>query len=262
MRSSAASVASTASIYRPNVFLKGGYTVGIRTKNSTGLMSEWSYKVFNITAAGPTKPTARLAQNDVQVTITADIADETSYAVIRKEDREGATEKILGYLQNGSFVDASWGFGIPYRYVVRAWTTGGFTDSDPMRICYKKSAVVLETDEDEIILDRSEEKFLPFSGEVSGDMAIFNCVGRELPIVEHSDNETRAFRSRLHVRDEQMERLIAMTKKNKIFYRDYSGRAFPVAINPPLGYTRYMNNGYMVDIQFVRISDEEVVVNV
>ncbi len=256
------SVASMASIYRPNIFLKGSYTVGIRTKNSTGLMSEWSYKVFNITAAGPTKPTAQLYQNDVKVTITADIADETSYAVIRKEDREGTTEKILGYLQNGSFVDTTWGFGIPYKYVVRAWTTGGYTDSDPMRTCYKKTAVVLETDEDEIILDRSEEKFLPFAEEISGEMAIFNCVGRELPIVEHGDNGTRAFRSRLHVREDQMERLVAMTKKNKIFYRDYSGRAFPVAINPPLGISRYMNSGYMADIQFVRISDEEVVVNV
>ena len=131
-----------------------------------------------------------------------------------------------------------------------------------MRICYKKTAVVLETDEDEIILDKSEEKFLPFAEEISGEMAIFNCVGRELPIVEHGDNETRAFRSRLHVREDQMERLVAMTKKNKIFYRDYSGRAFPVAINPPLGISRYMNSGYMADIQFVRISDEEVVVNV
>jgi hypothetical protein len=52
-----------------------------------------------------------------------------------------------------------------------------------------------------------------------------------------------------------------MAMKNKIYYRDYSGRAFPVAIEM-LSFNRYMNDGYIADIQFLRISEEEVIINV
>ena len=256
------SVASSASSYKPNVFLKGNYTVGIRTRNSTGLTSDWSYKAFSITAAGPAKPSMRLLQNDAQVFISITAASGIQYAVVRKEDREGAEEKVLGTINGESFMDATFGFDIPYRYVVRAWSTGGYTDSDPERICYPKSAIVLETDEDEIIIDTSEETFLPYAEDISGDMAIFNCVGRELPIVEQGEYESRIFRSRLYIREDQKERLAAMAKKTRIFYRDYSGRAFPVAIQPPLNLDRYFGDGYIADIQFVRISETEVVVNV
>ena len=39
-------VASSATTYKPNLLLKGTYTVGIRYRNSTGLSSDWAYKVF------------------------------------------------------------------------------------------------------------------------------------------------------------------------------------------------------------------------
>jgi hypothetical protein len=257
------SVASSVSSYKPNMFLKGTYTVAIRTRNSTGLTSDWSYKTFSITASGPAKPTMRLAQNDVKATITVQRADGINYAIIRKVDRENESEKILGLIaSSNSFVEKTFGFDIPYRYVVRAYSTGGYTDSDPERICYSKSAIVLETEEDEIVIDRSEETFFPYSEDVAGDLAVFNCVGRELPVAEHGEFESRAFRSRLYIRENQKEKLVAMAKKNKIFYRDYSGRAFPVVINPPINFSRYMNNGYLVDIEFVRISEQEVIVNV
>lgn len=256
------SVASSESLYKPNVFLKGSYTVGIRTRNSTGLMSDWSYKAFSITAAGPTKPNMTLFQDDTQVRILVDIAGGATYAVVRTEDRAGADEVILGYVSSEPFIDKTFGFGIPYKYVIRAYSTGGYTDSDPARICYHKSAVVLETDDDEIVIDRSEEKFLPYSEDIIGEMAVFNCIGRVLPVVEHGEYESREFRSRLYIDDDKKERLAAMSRKNRIFYRDYSGRAFSVAIQPPVNCTRYMDSGYIADIQFVRIAEQEVVVNV
>jgi hypothetical protein len=256
------SVASSESSYKPNIFLKGTYTVAIRTRNSTGLVSDWSYKAFSITASGPAKPSIRLLQNDAQVFITVTVASGIKYAIIRKEDREGADEQILGIVEGDTFMDATFGFGIPYRYVVRAWSTGGYTDSDPERICYPKTAIVLETKDKELIIDKSEDTFLPFSEDVNGDMAVFNCIGRDLPIVEHSEFESRVFRSRLYIHDYQKEKLVAMAKENRIYYRDYSGRAFPVAIQPPVNFERWMGNGYMVDMQFVMISETEVVVNV
>lgn len=244
------------------MFLKGTYTVGIRTRNSTGLVSDWSYKTFSITAAGPTKPSILLLQNDAQAKISTSAENGINYAVVRKEDRDGAPEEILGLMDAGILIDATFGFGIPYRYVVRAWSTGGYTDSDPERICYSKSAVVLETLADELVIDRSEQTYLPFVEDVNGDMAVFNCVGRELPIAEHGEYKSRIFKSRLYIRENQQERLVKMSKDNRIFYRDYSGRAFPVAIQPPISFERWMGDGYMAEITFVRIAETEVVVNV
>ena len=256
------SVASSESSYKPNLFLKGTYTVGIRTRNSTGLVSVWIYKTFSITAAGPTKPSILLLQNDVQAKISTSAENGINYAVIRKEDRDGAPEEITGLMDAGILIDATFGFGIPYRYVVRAWSTGGYTDSDPERICYSKSAVVLETLADELVIDRSEQTYLPFVEDVNGDMAVFNCVGRELPIAEHGEYKSRIFKSRLYIRENQQESLVKMSKDNRIFYRDYSGRAFPVAIQPPISFERWMGDGYMAEITFVRIAETEVVVNV
>ena len=53
-------VGSPTASYKPNMFLKGTYTVGIRYRNSSGMSSDWSYKAFSITASGPTKPTMTL----------------------------------------------------------------------------------------------------------------------------------------------------------------------------------------------------------
>ena len=255
-------IASTEAVYKPNFFLKGTYSIGVRVKNSTGLTSDWAYRAFSITAAGPTKPSIRLMRNDAQATISAVVSVGTQYAVIRKEDKEGATEKILGNLNSeGVFIDKTFALSTVYRYVVRAYSTGGYTDSDPERLVCHKDAVILETTDDEVILDRSEETFLPYSEDSQRDYSVFKAVGRKYPVVEHGDQENWTFKSALYVKEDQKERIKAMAMKNKIYYRDYSGRAFPVAIEM-LSFNRYMNDGYIADIQFLRISEEEVIVNV
>ena len=256
------SVASSVASYKPNIFLKGSYTAKVRVRNSTGLVSNWGTKAFTINAAGPTKPTIRLFQDDTQITIETDTAASTNYAVIRQEGEDGA-EKILGTMTAGKFTDSTFGFDRQYKYVVRAWATGGYTDSDPERTCYPKISIVLQTEDDELEIDKSEEIYLPYTEDITGEMAVYNCIGRELPVVEHGAFESRAFKTRLYIEDEdQKERLVAMSKKDRIYYRDYSGRAFPVAIQPPITFARWMGDGYMADIQFVRISDTEVVINV
>lgn len=254
-------LASPESTYKPNYFLKGTYTIGVRIRNSTGLSSEWAYRTFSITAAGPTKPAMRLSRNDTQVTIALNPEDGVQYAVIRREDYNGANEKILGYVDNGVFIDKTFALDTVYRYVVRAYSTGGYTDSNPERVICHKAAVVLETSDDEVVLDRSENTFLPYAEDSQRDYSVFKAVGRKYPVVEHGDGENWSFRSNLFVTEDQKERIKAMAMKNKIYYRDYSGRAFPVAIET-LSFTRYMGEGYIADIQFLRISEEEVIINV
>ena len=256
------SVASSVASYKPNIFLKGSYTAKVRVRNSTGLVSDWGTKAFTINAAGPSKPTIRLFQDDTQITIETDTAASTNYAVIRQEGEDGA-EEILGTMTAGKFTDSTFGFDRQYKYIVRAWVTGGYTDSDPERVCYPKISIVLQTEDDELEIDKSEEIYLPYTEDINGEMAAYNCVGRVLPVVEHGAFESRAFKTRLYIEDEdQKERLVAMSRKNRIFYRDYSGRAFPVAIQPPITFARWMSEGYMAEMTFIRIADTEVVVNV
>lgn len=256
------SVASSVASYKPNTFLKGSYTAKVRVRNSTGLVSDWGTKAFTINAAGPSKPTIRLFQDDTQITIETDTAASTNYAVIRQEGEDGA-EKILGTMTAGKFTDSTFGFDRQYKYIVRAWATGGYTDSDPERVCYPKISIVLQTEDDELEIDKSEEIYLPYTEDITGEMAVYNCIGRELPVVEHGAFELRAFKTRLYIEDEdQKERLVAMSRKDRIYYRDYSGRAFPVAIQPPITFARWMSEGYMAEMTFIRIADTEVVVNV
>ena len=255
------SVASAVASYKPNVFLSGSYTTKVRVRNSTGLVSEWGTKAFTINAAGPSKPTLLLLQNDTHVNITTTVASSTNYAVVRTNMDTGK-EKVLGKMTAGAFTDSTFGFGISYKYVVRAWASGGYTDSDPNYICYQKSAIVLETSDDELEIDKSEDVYLPYAEDISNETAVYNCIGRELPVVEHGTFSSRAFKSRLYIHEDQKERLVAMAKKDRIYYRDYSGRTFPVAINPPISFERWMGEGYMADINFIRIADTEVVVNV
>lgn len=256
------SVASSVASYKPNIFLKGSYTAKVRVRNSTGLVSDWGTKAFTINAAGPSKPTIRLFQDDTQITIETDTAASTNYAVIRQEGEDGA-EEILGTMAAGKFTDSTFGFDRQYKYIVRAWATGGYTDSDPERVCYPKISIVLQTEDDELEIDKSEEIYLPYTEDITGEMAVYNCIGRELPVVEHGAFESRAFKTRLYIEDEdQKERLVAMSRKDRIYYRDYSGRAFPVAIQPPITFARWMSEGYMAEMTFIRIADTEVVVNV
>ena len=256
------SVASSVASYKPNIFLKGSYTAKVRVRNSTGLVSDWGTKAFTINAAGPSKPTIRLFQDDTQITIETDTAASTNYAVIRQKGEDGA-EEILGTMTAGKFTDSTFGFDRQYKYIVRAWATGGYTDSDPERVCYPKISIVLQTEDDELEIDKSEEIYLPYTEDITGEMAVYNCIGRELPVVEHGAFESRTIKTRLYIEDEdQKERIVAMSRKDRIYYRDYSGRAFPVAIQPPITFARWMSEGYMAEMTFIRIADTEVVVNV
>ena len=254
-------IASQSSSFKPEMFLKGTYTFGVRVRNETGISSDWAYRTFSITAAGPAKPSIRLFQNYAQVKINITRDEGINYALIRKEDVENAPEKILAIISEDEYVDKSFALETLHRYVVRAYGTGGYTDSDPARAICHSETVIIESDDDEVILDRSESQFLPYVEDAATEFAAFNTVGREYPIVEHGENETWAFRSNLFVTEEQKAKLRVMVKQNKLFYRDYAKRCFPVAIEG-LNFTRYMNRGYIAEIQFIRIAEEEVLVNV
>lgn len=257
-------VASSASSYKPNIFLKGSYTVGIRTRNSTGLSSGWAYKAFSITAAGPAKPSLTLYADSTIVYGDITPASGVKYALIRRrEDPDGPEEIVQSELNTAGpeFEDRTFKFYVPYRYVLRAYTdNGGYTDSDPVRICHGLKAIVLHSTDDELVLKVSQEVFLPYTEDATCQMAIYKVVGRDYPVVEHDIFQTWQFTSSLYVTEDEKERLKKMAKKD-IYYRDYSGRSFPVAISS-INFERFQDTGYIATIQFTRVTGEDVIVNV
>mgnify|MGYP007104073267 CR=1 FL=1 len=114
--------------------------------------------------------------------------------------------------------------------------------------------------DDELILKVSQEVFLPYTEDATCQMAIYKVVSRDYPVVEHDIFQTWQFTSSLYVTEDEKERLKKMAKKD-IYYRDYSGRSFPVA-RSSINFERFQDTGYIATIQFTRVTGEDVIVNV
>ena len=254
-------VASSVSSYKPQMLLQGTYTVGIRYRNSTGLSSAWTYKTFTINASGPSKPTAVLYGEGESARIVVTVAANTNYALMRAEDNGENNFQIVGKFTSNKYIDSTLKFNTPYIYKVRAYASAGYTDSDPMRYLADSERISLEANGVTLVLERSEEEFLPYTEDSKREMAVYRCPGRRYPVVEHSEVDSWIFQSALFVTEADKQVLKDMAIEDYIFYRDYSGRAFPVAIQT-LSFQRFMKEGYTANIEFVRIAEKEVVINV
>ena len=377
-------IASSVSSYKPQMLLKGSYTVGIRYRNSSGLSSTWAYKTFTINASGPSTPAMTLYGDYGSVKITISPENMTEYLLSRAEDDGKNNYKIIGKFSDVSYIDKTLKFNTSYIYKVSAyataqnifdksgavsgkyvncvngnyrdnagyyatgfvsitpgekytltsfdqlafydsnktyiggltiyqgtiytygsltnvdaWTTytdfeepltfipqtefayinasiasakydnykiylygaTGYTDSNVARHTCLSEAISLQTSELELFLSKSENEFLSYAEDSKTEMAVFRCPGRRYPVVEHSEVDSWIFSSSLFVTEAEKDTLKEMAKEDYIWYRDYSGRAFPVAIQT-LAFNRYMKEGYTANIEFVRIAEREVVINV
>lgn len=253
-------VAGSATSYKPDLLLKGTYTVGIRYRNSTGLASDWAYKVFSITAAGPAKPTMTLYGDGENARITVNKTDGVRYAIMRAEDND-QNYIIIGLLENDTYTDKTAKFNTGYGYKIRAFASAGYTDSDVAHFRCNSEKVALQTTELDIFLDKSEEEFFPYNEEATREMSIYKCPGRQYAIVEHSESDEVIFSTSLFVTEKQKADVTEIAKQDYIYYRDYSKRAFPVAIRR-LSFSRFMKEGYIANIEFIRIAEREVVIDV
>lgn len=254
-------IASSVSSYKPQMLLQGSYTVGIRYRNSSGLSSAWTYKTFTITSSGPTKPVAALYGDGETVKVIVTLASSTDYVLMRAEDDGNNDYKIVGKFSGASFIDDTFKLNTPYAYKVRAYASAGYTDSDVHRYKGESARIVLQAGDKVLYLSKSENEFLPYSEDSKTEMAVFRCPGRRYPVVEHSEVDSWIFSSSLFVTEAEKNTLKELAKEDYIWYRDYSGRAFPVAIQT-LAFNRYMKEGYTANIEFVRIAEREVVINV
>lgn len=252
--------ASSATSYTPSLLLKGTYTVGIRYRNSSGLSSDWAYKVFSITAAGPAKPSLTLYGEAENARLVITRESNINYVVMRAED-ETRDFEIIGVFNAETYIDKTAKFNTGYSYKVRAYATAGYTDSDVAHFRCNSEKVAIQTADLDIFLDRSEEEFLPYNEEATREMATYKCPGRQYAIVEHSESDEVIFTTSLFVTEKQKAQVTEIAKEDYIYYRDYSKRAFPVAIRR-LSFSRFMKEGYIANIEFIRIAKKEVVINV
>ena len=252
--------ASSATSYTPALLLKGTYTVGIRYRNSSGLASDWAYKVFSITAAGPAKPSLTLYGEAENARLVITRESNINYVIMRAED-ENREFEIIGVFDSDTYTDKTAKFNTGYSYKVRAYATAGYTDSDVAHFRCNSEKVAIQTADLDIFLDRSEEEFLPYNEEATREMATYKCPGRQYAIVEHSESDEVIFSTSLFVTEKQKAQVTEIAKEDYIYYRDYSKRAFPVAIRR-LSFSRFMKEGYIANIEFIRIAKKEVVINV
>ena len=199
--------------------------------------------------------------NSENARIVVDSVSGLQYAIVRAEEPSQNYE-VIGLIQNANeFIDRTAKFNTSYCYKVRAYASAGYTDSDVARFRCNSKKVALQTDDIEVFLDTSEETFLPHSERQSREMATYKCEGRRYRVVEHGDTDDYEFNTSLFVTEAQKAQVSEIAKEDYIFYRDYSGRAFPVAIQA-LSFNRYMDVGYIASIEMIRIAEREVVVNV
>ena len=252
--------ATSATSYSPNILLKGTYTVGIRYRNSSGLSSDWAYKVFSVTAAGPAKPTMTLYGEGENARLVISKDSTTNYVLMRAEDETREFE-IIATFESNEYIDKTAKFNTGYSYMVRAYASAGYTDSDVAHFRCNSEKVALQTADLDIFLDKSEEEFFPYQEEAAREMATYKCPGRQYAIVEHSESDEVIFSTSLFVTEKQKAQVTDIAKEDYIYYRDYSKRAFPVAIRR-LSFSRFMKEGYIAQIEFIRIAKKEVVINV
>lgn len=254
-------VSSAETEYKPNMFLaNGSYTVGIRTKNSSGIFSEFAYKAFTINVSGPAKPAAVIRQDGAKVYLKFDNPLDIGIAVMRQE--KGKTAECIALFEGieTEYVDSTLRSGIEYSYFVRAFNSG-YTDSDREYVFVTLNGMQLTSDELEVNLTISEERFQAYTETLTRETAMLNFSGREYPLVERGEFTEQKISRMYFANDKEREILSEMLKRPKAFYRDSKGNAFPCAL-VGVSFKQYKDSGYNASIELIRISAEEVDINV
>ena len=248
-------LATTITEYKPQMFLKGEYSISVRIKNNADLWSDFGSLTFAIDAAGAGKGSLNMLPFDKYVELIGTVSTQNS-AIIRKEK-----DKETVIAMNSEAIDDTVAGGIEYEYIVRTWNTGGYTDSDPKRVKFNIEGSIIKSENYELNFKHSEEKFLIHDETISRNMSINNFIGREYPVIERGEFTTRTISKRFHVNREQKQILDEMSKEPAVFYRDNRGNAFKAVITQ-LRYTEYMTDDYIAEITLLKTAPNEVIINV
>ncbi len=248
-------IATTVAEYKPQFFLKGEYFVKARIKNSSDLWSDFRELTFTINAAGPTPGTLNAFPLDASVQLFGTHSS-TNVALVRIEDGE---ETVIA--MSAEAIDTKVAGDTEYTYILRSWNTGGYSDSGAIHVVCDFEGAIISTDEEELVLEKSDETFFKHDEVVARDYAALNFIGREYPVIERDEFSSVQIEKRFHVNREQKKALDRLSKVPAIFYRDSRGNAFKAVITS-VRYSGYMKNEYFADISIMRTAPDEVIINV
>lgn len=252
---------TTETSFKPNLFLQGRYTIGLRIKNSIDWWSDWVYKVFTINAVVPQAPSINVIPMDTFVKISFLRSTETDgIAIMRSE--AGGDFKVIALIGEGinDYEDHTAKSGVEYTYKIREYADG-YTDSQNKFTMIQYDGMVLRSGEVEAHLSQSSDKFLAISEAMERETAVSNYSGREFPMIERGEFTSWELERKFFVTGSEREALDELLKVNAAYYRDSKGRGFACAL---LGiqYQEFMDEGFLATLRLVRTSEEELIVNV
>lgn len=239
--------------YKPNLFLENGsYTVRLRTKNSIELWSDETSKTFAINAVLPEMPEIILRQDgrDIQLDITH---DGTKVAIIRND-------KVIAVLDEDEshYTDSTVVSGKEYTYKARAFKEG-YSDSAAKSGMVDFEGFELRAGTEVLYCDKSENQFLSYTEERSTNRELIQYVGREYPVLEAGEFKSQKIHRNIYLSVDDYE-IMKKINDGAAWYRDDKGNSF-LCIVSDLSIKRYMNRGYIADIEVTRIHEDEVMLN-
>lgn len=254
-------LAMNETVYKPNFFLSGSYLFSVRVMNDSMMWSDWAQRSFTISASGPDAATISLvsAPDEPAVNLSFEIPEGTNAVLMRSL---GTSEKVVAALNefDTTYRDDTVAANVQYQYWIRTYVDG-YTDSTKITASVSFEGSILNGSEASLNLNTSDEKFLPHSEDISRDYALLSLSGREYPLIERSEFTKVEFTRRFHVSADQKKVLDALSKEDTLFYRDTKENAFSVALKR-VHYDEFMDDGYIATLEFARLNDEEVMLNV
>ena len=244
-------VYSGASEYRPQKFMKGIYTVSIRTRNSIDLWSDKASKTFVINPMEPAAPTVAVRQDGARVILDVEHEEGTKLAILRNGE-------IIAITDESSYVDDTVLSEVGYEYKVRAYVDG-YADSATVFATVYYEGFILKGDTKEVNCTVSEQKFLSMSVRDEQEAELIHYDGREFPVLESGTSKSQVITRTVTVSSEQYRDLLEISK-GTAYYRDKEGNGFACAVS--IGScNRYMGTKYSLTLTITRIDEEEVLLN-
>lgn len=244
-------VYSGASEYRPQMFMKGTYTVSIRTRNSIDLWSDKASKTFVINPVEPATPQIAVRQDGARVILEVENEEGTKIAIIRNG-------KVIAITDEFSYEDDTVLSEVGYEYKVRAYADG-YADSATAFVTVNYEGFILKGDTKEVNCTISEQKFLSMSVRNEQEAELIHYDGREFPVLESGTSKSQVITRTVTVSNEQYRDLLEISKR-PAYYRDKEGNGFACAVS--IGScNRYMGTKYSLTLTVTRIDEEEVLLN-
>lgn len=254
-------LAMNETVYKPNFFLNGAYLFSVRVMNDSMMWSDWAQRAFTISASGPDAATISLvsAPNDPAVNLSFEIPEGTNAVLMRSL---GTSEKVIAKLNefDTAYRDDTVAANVNYKYWIRTYVDG-YTDTTKIDASVSFEGSILNGAEASLNLNTSNEKFLPHSEDISREYALLSLSGREYQLIERSEFTKVEFTRRFHVSAVQRKVLDALSKEDTLFYRDTKENAYSVGLKR-VHYDEFMDDGYIATLEFARLNDEEVMLNV